>query len=58
MSSFLQRHFPKICEINQRYAVPKVKLSKTMKVILFFLRCYLLLLVLMLLYKFYTTVTG
>ena len=58
MSSFLQKHFPKIYEINQRYATPKVKLSKSMKVILFILRIYLVILVLMLLYKFYTTVMG
>jgi len=58
MGAFLQKHFPKIHEINQRYATPKVKLSKTMRVILFLLRCYLLLLVLMLLYKFYVTVKG
>jgi len=58
MSTFLQKHFPKIYEINQRYSVPKVKLSKPMKVILFLLRCYLLILVLMLLYKFYATIAG
>jgi hypothetical protein len=58
MSTFIQKYFPKIHEINQRYAKPRVKLSKPMRIILFLLRCYLVLLVGLLVFKFVTTVTG
>jgi hypothetical protein len=58
MSKFIEKHFPKIHEINERYAVPRVKLSKSMRLILFLLRCYLVGLVLLLVLKFVTTVSN
>lgn len=57
-SQFMQKYFPKVVEINQRYAKPRVKLSRSMKIILFILRCYLLLLVCLLVFKFITTVVD
>ncbi len=46
----------KISAINQRYATPKIRMSRSVKIILFLLRIYLLFLVLLLGYKFWTLV--
>ena len=47
-----------ITRINQRYATPKIKLSKGAKFALLFLRLYLIFLVVLLGYKFWTIVHG
>ena len=47
----------KVHEINVRYAHPKIVQSRTVKIALLMLRVYLLLLVLLLLYKFVTVIT-
>ena len=44
----------KIAEINRRYATPKIKMSRGVKFALLMLRVYLILLVLLLGYKFWT----
>lgn len=45
-------------EINRKYAKPRIKLTKWVKVSLFLLRLYLLLLVGLLIFKFITIVQG
>ncbi len=51
----LVRNFiAKVREINKKYATPKVKLSRWSKVVLLCLRLYLIILVLLLAYKFFT----
>ena len=44
--------------INRRYSQPRVKMNRTVAVVLFILRLYLLFLVLILVYKFYTLIRG
>ena len=48
--------FEKIAEINRRYATPKVEMTPMVRMALLFLRCYLLFLVAILFYKFFTMV--
>ena len=58
MSQFIEKHFPKIHAINVRYSKPKIIMSKPVRVALFFLRAYLVLLVALLLYKFITILSA
>jgi hypothetical protein len=44
----------KIREINKKYKNPRITMSRSVKIALMFLRIYLLLLVLLLSYKFWT----
>jgi len=44
----------KITEINRKYATPRIRMSRGVKVVLLFLRLYLIFLVLLLGYKFWT----
>jgi hypothetical protein len=44
----------KIAEINHRYATPRIKMSRGVRLALLFLRLYLVFLVLLLAYKFWT----
>jgi hypothetical protein len=44
----------KIAEINRRYATPRIKMSPGVRIALLFLRLYLIFLVLLLAYKFWT----
>ena len=48
----------KIREINQRYAKPKVEMSRGVKASLTGLRIYLFVLVILLLYKFITSMPA
>ena len=48
----------KITEINRRYAKPKITMTKGTKLALLCLRSYLILLVILLGYKFFTIVSG
>jgi hypothetical protein len=53
---FLARRFSKIIEINKKYEKPRIQMNLMTKIALLFLRVYLLLLVGILFYKFYTLV--
>jgi hypothetical protein len=44
----------KITEINRKYATPRIRMSRGVKLVLLFLRVYLIFLVLLLGYKFWT----
>ena len=48
----------KISEINKRYAQPKITMTRGTRLALLGLRLYLILLVILLGYKFFTIVTG
>ena len=50
----LQRAVTKIREINKRYSKPRIKLSRWTKATLLILRLYLLTLVILLGYRFFT----
>ena len=50
----LKRAVVKIREINRRYSKPRIKLSRSTKLALLMLRIYLLTLVILLGYKFFT----
>lgn len=54
--NFFQSRFHKIHEINARYAVPRMHTSKAVSLSLIFLRVYLLFLVALLFYKFFTLI--
>lgn len=47
----------KIKEINEKYSQPRLKMTPLVKVSLLVLRLYLIMLVIILLYKFYTVVS-
>ena len=47
----------KIKEINKRYSQPRLKMTPLVKVSLLVLRLYLIMLVVILVYKFYTVVS-
>ena len=53
-NGFLRKQLSKIREINQKYAVPRIKTSGAVGFALVFLRFYLFLLVGILLFKFIT----
>jgi hypothetical protein len=50
----LERAVAKIREINRRYARPRIKLSRGTRIALLALRLYLITLVILLAYKFFT----
>ncbi len=50
----LRRAVNKIREINMRYAVPRIRMSRRKRAVLLGLRIYLLVLVILLAYRFYT----
>jgi len=53
---FLARHFSKFTEINKKYAKPHIKMTPMVRIALMGLRIYLIVLVLVLVYKFYTLI--
>jgi hypothetical protein len=53
---FISKHFSKIIEINKKYATPKIKMTKGVRIALMGLRIYLIVLVIILVYKFFTLV--
>jgi hypothetical protein len=57
-TDLIHRAINKVREINERYRTPKIKMSKGVKIALVFLRLYLLFLVVILIYKFVTTING
>lgn len=58
MGSIIHESTGKIRSINQKYATPKIKLSGGAKFALLFLRLYLIFLVVLLAYKFWTIIQG
>ncbi|HVP94411.1 MAG TPA: hypothetical protein VMS89_04485 [Methanoregulaceae archaeon] len=53
---FLEKHFSRFIEINKKYAEPQIKMTGMVRVALLGLRIYLIILVLVLAFKFYTLV--
>ncbi len=58
VGSFIHESTGIIRNINQKYATPKIKLSGGAKLALFLLRLYLIFLVVLLAYKFWTIIAG
>jgi hypothetical protein len=58
MGNIIHESTEKIRSINQKYATPKIKLSGGAKLALLFLRLYLIFLVILLAYKFWTIIQG
>ncbi len=58
MINLIRAFFNKIHEINRRYAHPKIHQSRAVKIALLMLRIYLLLLVVLLVYKFVLVING
>ena len=54
VGSIIRRWTGKISEINRRYATPKIRMSRGVKFALLILRVYLIFLVLLMGYKFWT----
>jgi len=50
--------FRQVREINKKYATPKIKMTPMVKIALLLLRIYLIALVLLLGYKFFTLLSG
>ena len=50
--------FRQVREVNRKYATPKIKMTPMVKYALLLLQIYLLVLVLLLGYKFYTIIRG
>ena len=55
-AGFLASQLEKFNEINRRYAAPKITMTRMVKVSLIGLKIYLIFLILVLAYKFYTLV--
>ncbi len=53
-SNPLKRAANKVREINRRYAVPRIRMSRRKRLVLLGLRLYLIVLVVLLAYRFYT----
>lgn len=47
-----------IREINERYKTPRIKMTRGVRIALFVLRVYLLTLIVLMFYKFFTIATG
>jgi hypothetical protein len=54
IGSVLRGWSEKITGINKKYATPRIRMSRGVKIALLFLRIYLILLVILLGYKFWT----
>jgi hypothetical protein len=54
MREYIRRQYSVIKEINRKYATPRITMSRWVKISLLFLRLYLIFLVVLLGYKFYT----
>jgi hypothetical protein len=57
IGSMIRRGADKIHKINKKYETPRIKMSRGVRFALLALRVYLILLVLLLAYKFWTLVT-
>ena len=58
IGNFIREFTGKISNINQKYATPKIKLSGGAKLALLLLEIYLIVLVGLLAYRFWTIVNG
>jgi hypothetical protein len=58
IGAVIRRWTRQITEINRKYATPKIRMSRGVKVVLLMLRLYLIFLVLLLGYKFWTILQG
>ncbi len=59
VTNFFKKHFfDKIREINIKYAKPRIPMTRMVALCTFFLQVYLLFLVGVLFFKFYTLVKG
>lgn len=56
LKEFFRSKFGKIIEINEKYAQPKIGMTKTVKISLLLLRVYLIFLLFLLIYKFITLI--
>jgi hypothetical protein len=56
--SFLAKHFSKFTDINKKYAKPQIKMTPMVRIALLGLRIYLIVLVLVLVYKFFTLIRS
>ena len=54
IGNVVRRWADKIHEINKKYETPRIRMSRGVRIALLFLRLYLILLVLLLGYKFWT----
>jgi hypothetical protein len=54
LNKIYENNFEKIIEINEKYANPKIHISPAVKISLFALKFYLLLIIGLLVYKFIT----
>ncbi|MCX6700722.1 MAG: hypothetical protein NTV68_12525 [Methanomicrobiales archaeon] len=54
--NFLAKQFSKFTEINKKYAKPQIKMTPMVRIALLGLRIYLIVLVLVLVYKFFTLI--
>ena len=52
----IRKRFPRIVEINEKYKTPRIKMTPFVSIALVFLRLYLLFLVGLLFFKFWTLV--
>jgi hypothetical protein len=53
---FLAKHFSKFTDINKKYAKPQIQMTPMVRIALLGLRIYLIVLVLVLVYKFFTLI--
>jgi len=58
MKGFMQDMVDRVREINEKYKTPRVKMNRWVAAVLLLLRLYLLCLVLLLVFKFYTIIKG
>lgn len=58
ISPLIRKEIGKITTINKKYATPSITITREVRVALFLLRVYLILLVVILAYKFFTIVRG
>jgi hypothetical protein len=58
IKNMIKGSIEKIREINCRYATPRIKLSRGVKIGLLLLRIYLIVLVFILAFKFFTILVG
>jgi hypothetical protein len=56
LDKFFARRFEKITEINRKYRTPRIAMTRMTRIALLLLRIYLLFLVAILFYKFFTII--
>jgi hypothetical protein len=56
LNKFFARRFARIIEINKKYRKPRIAMTPLTRIVLLLLRIYLLLLVAILFYKFFTII--